>query len=263
MRALAREADVETRYGGRFVQSVNGLDGQPRRPAGLVLVRERLRGRSQRGLVPAARRRRGVVRLPLLGARGRGSRRRRRLPGAVPARVRRAPSARGGPVRAGLRRSGRARSAPRSAPTRSSRSEPPVPDGANVLEVAGGSAARTAELARRDGRRPGPVRRSAATVDLDAQVRRSREPRARQPLLLAAAGTAALLADRLWAVATIAAVLLAVCLRAPVGPPPRLPLRRALDRARRASCSRRSSGRARTGRSSGRGRRCPCSARST
>jgi energy-coupling factor transport system permease protein len=36
-------------------------------------------------------------------------------------------------------------------------------------------------------------------------------------LLLAAAGTAALLADRLWAVATIAAVLLAICMRAPVG----------------------------------------------
>jgi energy-coupling factor transport system permease protein len=36
-------------------------------------------------------------------------------------------------------------------------------------------------------------------------------------LLLAAAGTAALLADRLWAVATIAAVLLVLCLRAPVG----------------------------------------------
>jgi energy-coupling factor transport system permease protein len=36
-------------------------------------------------------------------------------------------------------------------------------------------------------------------------------------LLLAAAGTAALLADRLWAVATIAAVLLVICLRAPVG----------------------------------------------
>ena len=36
-------------------------------------------------------------------------------------------------------------------------------------------------------------------------------------LLLAAAGTAALLADRLWAVASIAAVLLVLCLRAPVG----------------------------------------------
>ena len=35
-------------------------------------------------------------------------------------------------------------------------------------------------------------------------------------ILLAAAGTAALVADRLWAVATITAVLLAVCLRAPV-----------------------------------------------
>ena len=36
-------------------------------------------------------------------------------------------------------------------------------------------------------------------------------------VLLAAAGTAALLADRLWVVATIAAVLLVICLRAPVG----------------------------------------------
>ena len=36
-------------------------------------------------------------------------------------------------------------------------------------------------------------------------------------LLLAAAGTAALVADRIWAVALLAAVLLAVCLRAPSG----------------------------------------------
>jgi energy-coupling factor transport system permease protein len=36
-------------------------------------------------------------------------------------------------------------------------------------------------------------------------------------VLLAAAGTAALLADRLWAVAAVAAVLLGVCLRAPAG----------------------------------------------
>ena len=34
-------------------------------------------------------------------------------------------------------------------------------------------------------------------------------------ILLAAAGSAALLAERLWAIAAIAAVLLAVCLRAP------------------------------------------------
>jgi energy-coupling factor transport system permease protein len=36
-------------------------------------------------------------------------------------------------------------------------------------------------------------------------------------LLLAAAGTAALLAERIWAVALLAAVLLAICLRAPAG----------------------------------------------
>ena len=33
LRALAAEADVETRYGGRYVQSVNGVEGQPGRAA--------------------------------------------------------------------------------------------------------------------------------------------------------------------------------------------------------------------------------------
>jgi hypothetical protein len=36
-------------------------------------------------------------------------------------------------------------------------------------------------------------------------------------VLLAAAGTAALLADRIWAVALLALVLLGICLRAPAG----------------------------------------------
>ena len=54
LRALASEAKVETRYGGRYVQSVERDRGEPRRPARLVLVRQRLRGRPQRRLVQAA-----------------------------------------------------------------------------------------------------------------------------------------------------------------------------------------------------------------
>ena len=35
-------AEIETRYGGRFVQSIDGIEGSHREPARLVLLRERL-----------------------------------------------------------------------------------------------------------------------------------------------------------------------------------------------------------------------------
>ena len=89
MRALASEADVKTRYGGRYVQSVNGIEGSLSAAARLVLVRQRLRGRPQRRLVPAPRRRCRLARLPRLAAGRGGARRRRRVPGAVRARLRR------------------------------------------------------------------------------------------------------------------------------------------------------------------------------
>ncbi len=53
MRALASKAEVETRYGGRFVQSIDGLAGSLERSARLVLVRQRLRGRPERVGLPA------------------------------------------------------------------------------------------------------------------------------------------------------------------------------------------------------------------
>ena len=83
------EADVKTRYGGRYVQAVNGIEGSLSAAARLVLVRQRLRGRPQRCLVPAPRRRCRLARLPRLAAGRRGARRRRCLPRAVRARLRR------------------------------------------------------------------------------------------------------------------------------------------------------------------------------
>ena len=137
----------------------------------------------------------------------------------------------------------------------------PVPAGANVLEVRGGASSLTARAARRDRRRPGALR-LARRSDPDAAVHGSVSP-GPAALLLGAAGTAALLTDRLWAVAMLTVVLLGVCLRAPVGPARRLSLRRAHDWSRRLRALAVSSGRARTGRSSGRGRRSRCSGRST
>ena len=48
MRALGSEVELETRYGGRYRPVDRRARRQPRRPARLVLVRERLRGRPER-----------------------------------------------------------------------------------------------------------------------------------------------------------------------------------------------------------------------
>ena len=58
---------MTTRYGGRFVQSIDGVDGSADEPARLVLLRRRRRGRPQRRRGEAAGRRRRVVGLPLAG----------------------------------------------------------------------------------------------------------------------------------------------------------------------------------------------------
>ena len=124
LRALKSRSKVSTRYGGGFVQSIEGVEGSARRHRGLVLVRERPRRRPLGDLLSPPRRRRRVVGLPRLVGRRRDARgRRRRLSGAVPARLRR----RGrGPrrcaTRPGLRAGRRAGRDARSAPTMS----PPV-----------------------------------------------------------------------------------------------------------------------------------------
>ena len=88
MQALVRAQKVETRYGGRYVQAIDGVSGSLSAREGLVLLRERRRVRDRGGRGSPAPRRRRVVGLPLV-AWGRDERpgRRRRLPRAVRARL--------------------------------------------------------------------------------------------------------------------------------------------------------------------------------
>ena len=125
MRLLQRNFDVSTRYGGGFVQSIDGLSGGSRgRPPGrLVLLRQRHRGRPRAPpATQAARRRPRLVGPPRLGRRDARAGRRRLVPRAVPhgrrgqAPARRrstAPTTRGAAcdeVQAAARRRGRRRS---------------------------------------------------------------------------------------------------------------------------------------------------------
>ena len=74
MRVLDRNAEISTRYGGAFVQSIDGIEGaRPRRaPLRLVLLCERALGAGGRGRVLAARRRGDLVGLPRLVGVGAG-----------------------------------------------------------------------------------------------------------------------------------------------------------------------------------------------
>ena len=58
MRLLQRSYDVKTRYGGGFVQEIDGVSGgrERRSPGGLVLLRQRHRGARRRRRAPAHRR---------------------------------------------------------------------------------------------------------------------------------------------------------------------------------------------------------------
>ena len=94
MRLVQANNDVETRYGGRFVQSIDGLEGGG---AGgsvdwfyFVNGFEADVGAAEYELVA---RRRGAVGLPQLARHARRARDRRRLPRAVPATAARASAA--------------------------------------------------------------------------------------------------------------------------------------------------------------------------
>ena len=218
MRALASELDVETRYGGRFLQSAAGLEGSVdgRRDwfwfvNGYEGDRSAAEYRLRDGDVAwwdfRSWEREGEARVVV---------------GAFPE-----PFVHGfnGDVRP---------AAVRYAPTEKARAEElasevgaesiapletPVPAG---TQRAGGAARRAVHACRahrRDGRRPGARRHHRLARRADAAVRaavtRQRLSPGPAAALLAAAGFAALLADRLLTVGTIAVVLLVVCLRAP------------------------------------------------
>ena len=88
MRLLQRSFEVETRYGGGFVQSIDGVGGgRERRPPGrLVLLRQRHRGGQRRRRAAASRRRPHLVGPPRLGRGDAHPGRRRLVPRAVPVR---------------------------------------------------------------------------------------------------------------------------------------------------------------------------------
>ena len=118
IRFLDREAEITTRYGGGFVQSIDGRRGRARRRPlqRLVLLRQRDRVAGRRGRGRGPRRRPDLVGLPRLDRRDAG-RRRWSAPGRSRSRRRRPPSERAagrGRVprrRRALRRGRRARSA--------------------------------------------------------------------------------------------------------------------------------------------------------
>ena len=120
LRALRSETKVDTRYGGGFVQSIDGLEGSARRHEDWFWFVNGLAGDRSAASYRSSRRRRRLVGLPRLVARcGHARSGRRRVPRAVPARIRREDAARSRAVRARPRAEAR-RGSPRfSAPTTS------------------------------------------------------------------------------------------------------------------------------------------------
>src|SRR5829696_7331111 len=185
---------------------------QPRRPARLVLVRERAGRRHQRGRVPPAWRRRRVVGLSIVGDADAGAGRRRRVPRAVPARPRREGAACRG--RRAVARSRKARPDSRR-PGRTARAaRRQRPDDRPGSRLPRGAKRRPRRLHRGHGRRA-----SARAEPRSCPLPLRGPPVSPGPAaaLLAAAAAAALLADRLVSVAAIAVMLLAVSLRGSEG----------------------------------------------
>ena len=229
LQALDREADVETRYGGRFVQAVDGIEGSLERGDDWFFfvngVAARRAAPPSTGCATAtspggttATWRGASTRTASSSARSRSRSCTASAAGPRPAVVRYAPE----PSQEAARAIAEARRRP-------SRSRRPgaVPSGANVFAlVAGGRAARRV---RRGGGATGPGAGSRSPVAVRARSRPTRLAYARRyrarelrpvpaAILLAALGVAALLARHIWSVAAIAA---AAARRLPARPAPR------------------------------------------
>jgi hypothetical protein len=212
MRALASESDVKTRYGGRYVQSVNGIDGSLRQQRDWFwfvngyegdrsAASYKLRDGDVAWFDYRSWEREGEARVvvgafpePLVHG----------YAGDVPAAgdsLRACAGAARGCARATIQKRGSAGN---------SRSGSQGIERARAAARSSSAHRRAARADRGRSRAFRPQRFSSVR----AAVQRSVSP-GPAALLLAAAGTAALLTDRLWAVALLAAVLLVVCLRAP------------------------------------------------
>ena len=213
MRALASKADVDTRYGGRFVQSIDGLAGSledQRDWFWFVNGYEGDRSASSYRLHDG-----DVAWLDYRGWEREGEA--RVVVGAFPEPFLHGYDGKTRP--AAVRFDGSADAGGRACPDNRRR----------LGRAARHARPRRCERARgsrwsrpRDRRAAGPERRRSVQARaqrrsrIDSQVRGAMSP-GPAAALLAAAGTAALLADRIWSVALLTAVLLAVCLRAPAG----------------------------------------------
>ncbi|TML16183.1 MAG: energy-coupling factor transporter transmembrane protein EcfT [Actinobacteria bacterium] len=189
----------------------------------MVLVPERDRGRSERRRLPSARGRRRVVGLPVVARGDARAGGRRRVPGALPARLCGARASSRGSVRGGP---GRGRPGDRTPPPchlgraplgQASRGRECVLHSKRQRAIHGFAAQfgrrRLAGALRLRRRRKGAC---ASPRSLPIQV-----PGAVSPVpaaaLLAALAAVALITDRGWVVAAIAIGLLLLCLRAPRG----------------------------------------------
>ena len=212
MRALAAEAEVETRFGGRYVQSVNGIEGSLDDQRDWFWFVNGYEG--DRSAASYKLRDGDVAWLDYRGWEREGEA--RVVVGAFPEPFVHGYDGRTRPlaIRYEPALAGRASELARQFGEVDLQELPaPVAEGANVIEVRRGPPRLTGELLGADrgrSRALRPQRRSGVQAAVQRPV--SPGPAA---LLLAAAGTAALLTDRLWAVVLLALVLLAVCLRAP------------------------------------------------
>ena len=175
MRLLQRSFDVKTRFGGNFVQEIDGVsggreDGRARR---LVLLRQRdrvLRGRRRAQAVPGRPR---VVGPPRLGGRDARPGRRRLLPGAVPVAAPAARSCRSGSS-ASARRTARATRSRRGCATPACATSPArtsSPRPARSLRILVGRWSR-----RPPGHRRPPARGGPGGLRRLRQAGRGREP---------------------------------------------------------------------------------------
>ena len=151
---------MTTRFGGRFVQSIDGLKGAGAPAAGgLVLLRERRRGRQGRRRVGGLAGRPDPVGLPRLGRRDARAGDRGRVPGAVPSGF----EGKRRPVRVECDDAGAGMLEVKDALGRGRASRPPAPRSARpaarqVVRAGGGRGRAARRCAARPRSRRGPRR---------------------------------------------------------------------------------------------------------
>ena len=232
---------MTTRYGGGFVQSIDGIEGSA--PTGTRTGSGSSTASPETGPRPSYRLRDGDVAWWDYRDWSGDAGTLEVVAGAFPEPFLHGydgkAQACGGPVRARPARRAPAASPAPSGRRRRARRSLPSPHGANVFELVSGAPHLTRSCARPERGPSGAVRFSfAGAVDAllgGAFARRFSSPVSAGPAtaLLAAAAAAAFLTEPVWALAAMTVVLLVICLRAPAQRRWLVPRRCALERSRR------------------------------